>query len=40
MVIFKKIYQYTPKRTKLHHLKNIWGSMPSNPLINAHGEAA
>ena len=37
MIIFKKfqrqnLIQYTPKRTKLHHLKNYWEACPRTPL--------
>ena len=31
--------KYTPKRTKLHHLKFFWGGMPPNPPSKAHGFA-
>ena len=32
--------KYTLKRTKLHRFKKFsWGSMPPNPLNNAHGFA-
>ena len=44
MVIFKDkiLSKYTPKRTKLHHLKKKFsggGGMPPNPPNKAHGFA-